>query len=105
MKEYRVVYLQSFQDELDERILYIAEKERDVDRALEVMAAVEEAIEKRSFCAEAFEPIISRQDRIHPYYRIYVKGYIVYYVLYEQDGKNIMEIRNFRHERESRDTV
>jgi hypothetical protein len=23
----------------------------------------------------------------------------------EQDGKNIMEIRNFRHERESRDTV
>ena len=69
------------------------------------MAAVEEAIEKRLFCAEAFKPIISRQDRIHPYYRIYVKGYIVYYVLYEKERKNIMEIRNFRHERESRDTV
>lgn len=105
MKEYRIVYLPSFHEELDERIMYIAEREQDADSALEVMDAVEKAIERRSFCADAFEPIISRKDRAHPYYRIYVKGYIVYYVIYEQDGESIMEVRNFRHEKESRDKV
>lgn len=105
MKDFRVVYLPSFQEELNERILYIAEREQDVDSALEVLDAVEKAIERRSFCADAFEPIISIKDRAHPYYRIYVKGYIVYYVIYEQNDENIMEVRNFRHEKESRDKV
>ena len=44
MKEYRIVYLPSFHEELDERIMYIAEREQDVDSALEVMDAVEKAI-------------------------------------------------------------
>ena len=105
MKTFRVVYLPSFKEELNERITYIAEREQDIDRALDVMDAVREEIEKRSYCADAFEPIISRKDRVHPYYRIYVKGYIVYYVIYEQDGERIMEVRNFRHERESRDKI
>jgi uncharacterized protein (UPF0305 family) len=74
MKQYRVVYLPSFLEELNERILYIAEREQDADRALEVMDAVEKEIENRSFCADAFEPIISRNVRAYPYYRIYVKG-------------------------------
>ena len=63
MKKYRIVYLTSFQEELNERITYIAEREQDVDRALEVMDAVEKGIEERSYCADAFEPIISRKDR------------------------------------------
>lgn len=105
MKKYTVSYLPSFQKELNERITYIAEKEQDIDRALEVMEAVEQEIENRSYCAESFEPIISRKDRKHPYYRIYIKGYIAYYVVLEKDGQSIMELRNFRHERENRDRI
>ena len=69
------------------------------------MDAVQEEITKRSYCADSFEPIISRQDRVHPYYRIYVKGYIVYYVVYEKDGRSVMEVRNFRHERENQERI
>ena len=57
MKKYTVSYLPSFQKELNERITYIAEKEQDIDRALEVTEAVEQEIENRSYCAESFEPI------------------------------------------------
>ena len=28
---------------------------------------------------ESYEPVFSRKDRKYPYYRIYVKNYIIYY--------------------------
>lgn len=33
----------------------------------------------------------------------YVKNYVVYYVLLEEHGKKIMEVRRFLHAREDRD--
>ena len=39
----------------------------------------------------SFEPIASRVDREHPYYRIYVGNYIVFYCVIG----NVMELRRF----------
>ena len=43
--------------------------------------------------AEAFEPFHSRKERRFPYYRIYVKNYIIFYVVLSQSGQKIMEVR------------
>ncbi len=54
--------------------------------------------------AESFEPYHSRKEREYPYYRIYVKNYVIYYVVIP-DGKNkkIMEIRRILHGLQDRD--
>lgn len=36
-------------------------------------------------------------------FHTYVKNYVVYYVLLEEHGKKIMEVRRFLHAREDRD--
>ena len=50
---------------------------------------VENAIIKRSSCAESFEPYHSVKERKYPYYRIYVGNYVVYYVVID----DVMEVR------------
>ena len=50
---------------------------------------MEEAINERLTCAEAFEPYHSSRERRYPYYRIYVKNFIVFYVVIG----NVMEVR------------
>ena len=42
--------------------------------------AVEMAIMQRLPACESFEPYHSTRERQYPYYRIYVKNYVVYYV-------------------------
>ena len=42
---------------------------------------MEEAIRARLTCADAFEPFRSKKERVHPYYRIYVKNYTIYYIV------------------------
>ena len=53
--------------------------------------------------AGKFESVISRKDRINPYYRIYLRNYVIYYVVLEEHGNKIMEVRRFTHALENRD--
>lgn len=40
----------------------------------------------------------------YPYYRIYVKNFVVYYVVIDDEGPDkIMEVRRFLHSRQNRD--
>ena len=55
--------------------------------------AAEKAILERLPVAEAFEPFHSRKERRFPYYRIYVKNSIIFYVVLSQSGQKIMEVR------------
>ena len=105
MKRFTVKYLPSFEEELNERMEYVITKSQDIDTALRIVDAVENAILERSSCADSFEPILSRKNRKYPYYRIYVKEYIVYYVVYDIDDEHVMEIRNFRHRLEDRNKI
>ncbi|MCR5024110.1 MAG: type II toxin-antitoxin system RelE/ParE family toxin [Lachnospiraceae bacterium] len=96
-------YLPLFYEELDERVSYIAFNLENPVAANNLMDDVESAILKRlEEGPSIFEPVPSQKNRV-PYYRIYVKNYVIYYVVLEENGKKIMEVRRFLHTLEDRD--
>lgn len=102
--EYELSYLPLFYEEFNKRIDYIASNLGNPEAANDLVDAVEAAILKRlEDGPEIFEKVTSHKDRKHPYYRIYVKNYIIYYVVIKEDGKKIMEVRHFLHSLEDRD--
>ncbi|MBR5111595.1 MAG: type II toxin-antitoxin system RelE/ParE family toxin [Clostridia bacterium] len=61
----------------------------------DLIEAAEKAIFERILHAEAFEKYHSRKERQYPYYRIYVKNYIIFYVVIQEDDRKVMEILRF----------
>ena len=68
---------------------YIAVVLQNPDAAMKLIDDVETAINRRLQSPEAFEPFHSRRQREHPYYRIGVGNYIVFYVVIG----DVMEVR------------
>lgn len=103
---YRLRYLPIFYEDLEHSVLYIAEKLQNVQAANELLDEVETAILERLLIAESFEPYYSPKERRYPYYCIYIKNYIVYYVVIDDEfeGK-IMEVRRFLHKRQNRKKI
>ena len=102
--EYSLRYLPLFYDELDNEVSYIAFNLKNGDAAEKLLDDVEAAIlDRLKVGPEMFEKVPSRKDREHPYYRIYVRNYIIYYVVLEERGEKIMEVRRFLHTRQDRD--
>jgi plasmid stabilization system protein ParE len=56
---------------------------------------VEQAIRARLSCPESFEPYHSAKLRQHPYYRISVKNYTIFYVVLD----DTMEVRRILYSR------
>ncbi|SCZ79928.1 type II toxin-antitoxin system RelE/ParE family toxin [Pseudobutyrivibrio xylanivorans] len=100
---YGLRYLPLFKQELDLAVTYIAFQLNDIDAANSLLDNVEIAIKNRLNNPESFEPVPSKKDRKHPYYRIYVDNYIVYYVVLEENGQKIMEVRRLLHTLQDRD--
>ena len=98
-KQYELQYLPLFYDDLRQTLTYIERKLHNPQAAADLLNAVEEAILERSTCAEAFEPYPSARDRENPYYAIYVKNFVVYYVVLEH---RIMEVRRFLYKKQNR---
>lgn len=68
--------------------------------------AVEKAIMERQPIAESFEPHRSVKERQYKYYRIYVKNFIIYYVVIDDIGfKKIMEVRRFLYNKQDREQL
>lgn len=103
-KNYEIRYLPLFYQELDRDISHIAFKLLNPDAANKLLEDVEAAILKRlEDGPEAFEKVPTKKKRRISYYRIYVKKYIIYYVVLEENGKMIMEVRRFLHVKENRE--
>lgn len=95
-KRYRLRYLPLFYEEVDEKVTYIAEKLKNPKAANDLLDKVETAILERLPVAEAFESYHSIREHRYTYYRIYVDNYIIYYVIIDDDPKDlIMEVRRF----------
>ena len=63
---------------------------------------VDIAIFKRKPNAEAFERYHSINERKYPYYRIYVKNYVIYYVVIDDDVHHkIMEVRRMLYKKQN----
>ena len=98
-KQYELQYLSLFYDDLQQKLTYIGEKLRNPKAAADLLDAVEKAILERSTCAESFEPYPSTRNRENIYYAIYVKNFVVYYVVLDH---KIMEIRRFLYKGQNR---
>lgn len=93
---YELRYLPIFYEDLEQKVLYIAEQLHNEKAANDLIDAVENAIIERLPNAEAFEPYQSLKDRRYKYYRIYVKNFVIYYVVIDDEGpRKIMEVRRF----------
>lgn len=100
-KKYMLRYLPLFYKDLEEKIVYIAEELHNEKAANDLLDEVEEAILKRQPVAESFEPYCPLRERRYPYYRIYVKNFVIYYVVIDDEGENkIMEVRRILYNKQ-----
>lgn len=92
--QYKLRYLPLFYEDFEGIINYIKYKLKNPIAAYKLLDDVEKAILNRVSSPESFEKYNSKKDRKNPYYRIYVKNYVIYYVVIEEaDGSKVMEIR------------
>ncbi|MCI5937945.1 MAG: type II toxin-antitoxin system RelE/ParE family toxin [Eubacterium sp.] len=100
-KKYKLRYLPLFYEDLKETIVYITEVLNNKSAANNLLDEVEAAILERQSVAESFEPYHSLKERRYSYYRIYVKNFVVYYVVIDDEGDDkIMEVRRFLYNKQ-----
>lgn len=102
-EKYELRYLPLFYEDLENVVVYIAEELCNVQAANDLIDAVEKAILDRLPFAESFEEYHSAKERKSVYYRIYVGNYIIYYVVIEEKGRKIMEVRRFLYQGQKRE--
>lgn len=74
--------------------------------ANDLLDAVEKTIMERLPIAESFEPYLTVKERQYKYYRIYVKNFVIYYVVIDDiDSKKIMEVRRFLYNKQDREQL
>ena len=101
-KQYQLRYLPIFYDDLSNAVEYIRSFLKNPQAAEKLIDKVENAIFKRSNCAESFEPYPSTRNRENPYYAIYVDNYIIFYVVLNH---KTMEVRRFLYKGQNKDNI
>lgn len=94
-KVYRLRYLPLFEKDLAAARDYITLTLQNPTAALRLVDETGTAILKRLGNPVGFSPYHSVRDRDHPYYRITVKNYMVFYVVID----DVMEVRRFVYSR------
>ena len=94
-KHYKLRFLPLFEADLNQAIDYIAFELENPEAAERLADSVQAAIRERLPYAESFEAYPSTRERQYPYYRIYVKNYIVFYVVIG----DVMEVRRLLYRR------
>ncbi len=99
-EKYQLRYLPIFFDDVNEITSYIKNELSNEKAASDLIDAIEIAILHRLPVCESFEIFHSKRQRKYSYYRIYVKNYIVYYVVIDdEDNGKIMEVRRLLYNR------
>ena len=80
---------QKLSEDLLDTVNYISKVLKNEEAAMRLINDVETAILARLNNPVAFEPYHSRKKREYPYYRIYVRNYVIYYVVID----DVMEVR------------
>jgi toxin ParE1/3/4 len=107
-KQYRLSYLPIFHDDLLEAVNYIMLKLKNKQAAEELLNLTEMAIKERLGAPESYEKFQSMKERNYPYYRLYVKNFIVFYVVLPDENDSniaIMEVRRFLYNRRDLEKV
>jgi len=104
--QYELRYLPLFYEDLEQKVIYISKTLHNEKAANDLLDAVEKAIMERLPIAESFEPYRSVKERQYKYYRIYVKNFVIYYVVIDDIGsKKIMEVRRFLYNKQDREQL
>ena len=104
--QYELRYLPLLYEDLEQIVIYISETLHNEKAANDLLDAVEKAIMERLPIAESFEPFRSVKERQYKYYRIYVKNFVIYYVVIDGIGsKKIMEVRRFLYNKQDREQL
>ena len=90
-KTYHLRYLPVFYKDLEEAVCYIADELKNPQAANKLIDDIEQAILERANAPCAFQPYSPDKPRKHPYYRIRVRNFSVFYVVID----DVMEIRRF----------
>ena len=93
--KYQLRYLPLFYEDMAEAVDYISNDLQNPTAALKLIDLTEQAILKRLGNPVSFQPIRSKKDRQHPYYRININNYAVFYVVID----DVMEVRRFLYSR------
>ena len=92
-RSYQLRYLPIFEQDLIGTANYITNVLKNEDAALRLIDDVESAILERLNNPVAFETYPSAKKRDYPYYRIYVRNYVVYYVVID----HVKEVRRLMY--------
>lgn len=99
--EYQLSYLPLFQKDLTDVVHYIADELKNPSAANRLVDDIEKAIFKRLLNPLLFQPVPSIRVRKHPYYRIRVKNFSIYYVVIG----HTMEVRRLLYRRRNIDSL
>jgi Plasmid stabilisation system protein. len=94
-KKYRLRYLPLFEQDLAAVRDYIVRVFQNPTAARNLLEETDRAIMKRLESPLSYEAYHSVRDRKHPYYRIRIKNYTVFYVVID----DVMEVRRFIYSR------
>ena len=98
-------YTQLFYDDLNNIVDYIADKKKNPTAALNLLDKIEEAISKRTPIADSFKSIDSKKDRENKYYKISVGNYYIFYVIINNEDKDIVEYRRVLYNKRNWETI
>ena len=90
-KNYTLSYLPLFEQDLAAVRDYIAHNLQNPVAALRLVEDTDAAIKKRLANPLGYKPYHSCKDRRHPYYRIQIRNFTVFYVVIGY----VMEVRRF----------
>lgn len=89
MSKYKVIFSPLFYEDLSEIIDYIKNKLNNKEAAEKLVNEIDKEIEKRKKFPKAYEVYETIRNRKETYYRIYIKNYIIFYVVKDK----VIEIR------------
>ena len=90
-KKYRLRYRPLFEPDLVQSGSYITNVLKNPAAAVKLANDAETAVLERLNNPVVFEPYPSVKKRKYPYYQIYVRNYVIYYVVIG----DVMELRRF----------
>jgi plasmid stabilization system protein ParE len=100
-KKYKVIYLPLFYKDLESIVDYIAYNFSNISAAQNLLNVLQTAIETRAISPTSYEKYYSNRKRKNTYYRIYVKNYVIFYVVHN----DIMEVRRILYNKRNLDTL
>lgn len=101
MKKYKLSFLPLFEQDLIEIVDYITVNLQNPSAAERLIDDIETAVYKRLEAPFSFAPFRSSKKRPHPYYRINVRNFSIFYVVID----DTMEVRRILYSKRDLDKL